>query len=116
MDSVRPPEQRAVRGLLAFRCWPMQPHRRQGYVAQVVDGAAGLHKREQRKPRRAHHVAGELAPVRGSAWTACGRLSSELYAVCSRSALAPCNRIAVKDTWLRWLMGGRGCTSGSNAS
>ena len=51
---------------------------------------------------------------RRSAWTVCSRLSSELYAMCSRSVTGPmqphpCQGYAVT-------MGTDGCTSGRNAS
>ena len=64
-----------------------------------------LHEREERKLRRACCVSGEVASLLGSVWTVSGRLSSELYAMCSRAVAAPVQphpRLA----WC-WLMHGR---------
>ena len=73
-----------------------------------------LHEREERKLRRACCVSGELASLRGRHGQCSGRLSSELYAICSRSVaghVQPHPRLGwVVDAWAG------GCTSGRNAS
>ena len=58
-----------------------------------------LHKREERKLRRACHVSGELASVQGLP----GQRAAAWAASCTRLArmqsLAPCNCIPVNDRW-----------------
>ena len=85
LDSVRPPELRAVRGSLAFSRWrhaSASPSRI--WAARVSDGrmaaqAGGTQARASLQRIRRGGIAS------GSAWTVSGRLSYELYAARSRS-------------------------------
>ena len=116
LDSVRPPELRAVRGSLAFSRWrhaSASPSRI--WAARVSDGrmaaqAGGTQARASLQRIRRGGIAS------GSAWTVSGRLSYELYAARSRSvggAMQAHPRQGYGGSGERWA---DGCTSGRNAS